>query len=280
MRIRAQATPPCCPHCGRKINWQHVAFANHFRCRSCDTRLDVRGFRGHNLGAASIAWLLAFAAGVRQPWLLVATALGAVPIGILFVLLSLRLFPIVELEPTGDFRGILYPDAGHASVAPAVETQPRRWIGERVWEFFVGINQPPSVEGFALQAGFLALALWMVWASIAPVLRIVVPEFDANRSGPRGFPVKVHIGSWTIAFTNGSDVAWTCRAELGKTPPLGKIHLADTFDLPAGGTVPVEFTRFMPSEVFDQSQLRSAAQDRISLECREPSGRRHFATLQ
>lgn len=275
MRIRVQATPASCPTCGRDIAWRHVAFARSFTCPFCHTRLRVRGRRVLKEVAAAIAFLVAFAAGARGWWLVWVGFAATLPIEVVVLVVSLRLFS-VEFEPTGEVRDILYPveDSGSDAPPPPTERPGPTRIGARAWEFFVGINQPRSVEGFAIQAGFLILAVWMVWVSVAPLVRVVVPEFDAHRSGPRGFPVSVHIGSWTIAFTNGSEMPWTCRAQLGVT------HLADTFDLPAGKTVPIDFARFDPQGTIDQSGLRAAAQARITLECREPSGRRHFATLR
>lgn len=219
--------------------------------------------------------MLAFAFGLRGPWLTFAALFGSIPVSIGLRRISRRIFR-VTFHPAGEFRSLL-----HASdQSDAVPDEPRRGgpshsrLGAQIWEFFTGINQPPTVEGTALQAGFLILALALAWASLVPVLRYAFPAFDADRLGPRGFPVAVHIDTWALTVTNGSDAAWTCRAE------LGRIRLANSFEVAARRTTPIEFARFDPNGRFKESEIRSAAQDQISLLCREPSGRRHFATLR
>lgn len=138
---------------------------------------------------------------------------------------------------------------------------------------FTGINQPRSLEGYALQTGIVAMALFVAWMSVLPLLRSLFPKFDANRSGPKGFPVTVHIGVSTLAFTNGSPVSWACRAELGAD------HLTSAFGVDAGKTVHVSFVTFDPKGTLDESRIRTAAQDGIWLVCIEPSGVSHAADL-
>lgn len=118
------------------------------------------------------------------------------------------------------------------------------------------------------------MAMFVVWISGVSLLRAVFPEFDANRSGPKGFPVSLHIGESSFAFTNGSDVSWTCRAELGRE------RLAAAFQLNAGITTQIDFARFDRSGMLDGSRIRSAAQDRIWLVCDQPSGISHSANLR
>lgn len=224
--------------------------------------------------ALAIVFLLALAAGIRGgAWLTLAACFAVIPVRMLVIAISLRFFSI-EFEPWGDLREVLYPVDDSGAAAPPAALERRSGVRERVWDFFVGINRPPTIEGTALQAGFLILALALVWASLVPVLRYAFPAFDADRSGPRGFPVAVHIDTWALTVTNGSDAAWTCRAE------LGRIRLANSFEVAARRTIPIEFARFDPNGRFKESEIRSAAQDQISLLCREPSGRRHFATLR
>lgn len=278
MRIRGQATPARCSQCGRVITWRDVAFANHPRCPVCGARLRVG--RNRALTASlGLAFLLGIAFGARGWWVIVGY-LALNPATMTLVLVAMGRFSVETLPPT-DVRDILYPIDHTGSEAAEVPRAPdrRSWIGKRAWDLFVGINQPFTIEGVAVQAVLLIVTVWVAWASVTPLLRAVVPDFGATRSGPQGFPVSVHIGSWTVAFTNGSETPWTCRAAVGRMTP-GRLYLVDSFEIPAGKTVPVEYTRFNPAGTPDAAEIRRAAQGGITVECREPSGRRHFATLQ
>jgi hypothetical protein len=276
MPIRVEASLARCPGCSREIPWQHVRFADSFVCPSCHTRLTVRAayLRTLNLIAIVISYLLAYVVGLRDWWLLIAGLVGAVPIQTLMLVISVRLFS-VEFEATGDVRDILYPADSPSSDAtefpPALETSS---IGLRLWQLFRGINQPRSVEGYALQTGVVAMGMFVAWMAVLPVLRTLFPAFDANRSGPKGFPVTVHIGESSLAFTNGSAAFWTCRAELGAD------DLAGAFGVDAGKTVYVGFATFDPAGTLDASRIRTAAQDEIRLVCVEPSGLSHSALLR
>jgi hypothetical protein len=227
------------------------------------------------LAALSIAFLLAYAIGLRDWWLLMAGFLGMVPIQTIVTLITVRLFS-VEFEPTGEVHDILHPADSHTANAEAEQTNvPRREpIAIRLWEFFKGINQPRTVEGYAIQAGIVVIAVFVAWMSALPLLRSVFPEFDASRSGPKGFPVTAEIGESTLAVTNGSDAFWTCRAELGNE------RLAGAFEVIAGKTTQISLVRFDPNGTLDRSQIRNAAQNRIWLVCDEPSGVSHAAYLR
>jgi predicted RNA-binding Zn-ribbon protein involved in translation (DUF1610 family) len=183
MPIRIVATPPVCPDCRSEIAWHHVRFGDSFTCPSCRTRLTVRGASMRTLAVAalSIAFLLAYAIGLRDWWLLMAGFLGMIPIQTIVMLIRVRLFS-VEFEPTGEVHDILHPADSHTAGAEAVLTNvPRRApIAIRLWEFFKGINQPRTVEGYALQAGLVVMAVFVAWMCALPLLRSAFPEFDAS----------------------------------------------------------------------------------------------------
>jgi hypothetical protein len=214
MPIRIVATPAACPDCRSEIAWRHVRFGHSFACPSCRTRLTVRGAytRTVALAALAMAFLLAYAIGLRDWWLLMAGFLGMIPMQTIVLLITVRLFS-VEFEPTGEVHDILHPIDSHTPDAATVLTDvPRQApIAVRLWEFFKGINQPRTVEGYALQAGIVVMTVFFAWMCALPLLRAVFPEFDAIRSGPKGFPVTVDIGESTLAVTNDSDALWTCR---------------------------------------------------------------------
>jgi hypothetical protein len=227
------------------------------------------------LAALAIAFLLAYAIGLRDWWLLIGGFLGMIPIQTIVMVVTVRLFS-VEFEPTGEVHDILYSADSPTADAEAVLTNvpPRAPIAIRLWEFFKGINQSRTVEGYALQAGIVVMAVFLAWMCALPLLRSVFPKFDAIRSGPKGFPVTMEIGESMLAVTNGSDAFWTCRAELGNE------RLAGTFEVIAGKTTQISLARFDPNGTFDQSQIRNAAQNRIWLVCEEPSGVSHAAYLR
>jgi hypothetical protein len=277
MSIRLPATPAACPGCGHEIPWQHVRYGESFGCPSCRTTLRIRGayVRIVNLAAWAIAFLLPYAIGLRNWVLLAAGFVAVIPISLIVTLITQRLFS-VELEPTGEVRDILYPTDSHSAdraAAPAEVSEPRS-LGFRVWERFKGINEPPTLEGYAIQGGLVAMAIFLIWIPAVVVLRSAFPQFDATRSGPVGFPVTVHIGESMLAITNGSDVRWRCRAELGRARLFG------AFEVETGQTSQISFARFDPNGTLDSSRIRSAAQERISLVCDEPNGISHSATLQ
>jgi hypothetical protein len=277
MPIRVSATPASCPDCGRKIAWQHVRFGQSFGCPSCRMQLRVRGayMQTLNLTGWAIAFLLAYAIGLRNWSLLVVGLVGVIPIQTVVMLITLRLFS-VEFEGTGEFKDILYStDSEDTDATPVATNMPERPpIAVRLWELFKGVNQPRSLEGYALQFGIVAMAMFLVWMPAVRLLRSVRPEFDATRAGPKGFAVTVHIGESMLGFTNGSDVSWTCRAELGME------RLPGAFEVDARKTTQISFARFDPSGTLDQSRMRGAAQDRIYLVCEEPSGISHSALLR
>jgi hypothetical protein len=103
--------------------------------------------------ALALAFLLAYAIGLRDWWLLMAGFLGMIPIQTIVLLITVRLFS-VEFVPTGEVHDILHPIDSHTADAETVMTDvPRQApIAIRLWEFFKGINQSRTLEGYALQA--------------------------------------------------------------------------------------------------------------------------------
>jgi len=227
------------------------------------------------IAALAIAFLLAYAIGLRDWWLLMAGFLGMIPIQTIVLLITVRLFS-VEFEPTGEVHDILHPIDSHAVDAETVLTDvpPQPPIAIRFRGSFKGINQPRTLEGYALQIGILVMAVFFAWMLALPLLRAVFPEFDGIRSGPRGFLVTVDIGESTLAVTNDSEASWTCRAELGNE------RLAATFEVNAGKTTQIDLATFDPSGAIDRSRIRNAVQNRMRLVCAEPSGVSHAAYLR
>ena len=277
MAILVPAAPAACPVCREDVAWRYVRFGRTFVCPSCLARLTVRGAYRRTIAFAAImiAFLLAYAAGLRGWWLLVVGYVAVIPVQTVVLLITLRLFS-AQFEPTGDVRDILYDTNGHSIVettAAADLAQPTP-AHVRLGQLFMDINQPPTVEGYALQAGIVAMTIGLVWMLSVLLLRSISPDFDARRSGPTGFPVSVTIGRASLVFTNGSDVRWRCRAELGSERLFG------AFSLEAGTTTPIAFTVFDPPGGLDDARIRRAAQDRIRLVCDEPSGISHSANLR
>jgi hypothetical protein len=277
MTIRVHAAPGVCPVCRSEIAWRQVRFGLSFTCPSCRTPLRIRSalIRIISVTGCAIAFLGSYAIGLRGWSLLFTGFLGVIPLQTVMLLLTVRLFS-VEFEPTGEVREILYPieiDQADA-VLPSTVGSDKAPIGVRLWHLFKGINEPRSLEGYAVQTGILVMALFVSWMCALPLLRSLFPGFDTNRSGPKGFPVTAHIGQSALRFTNSSDALWTCRAELGREP------LSGTFDVGAGRTIEIRFATFDSNGALDDARIRKAAQDRIRLVCTEPSGISHSADLR
>jgi hypothetical protein len=106
---------------------------------------------------------------------------------------------------------------------------------------------------------------------VRPFVHYVAPEWGATKQGPPAFPVKVHIGGETIAFTNGSTVAWSCEASLG----LSKQRFS--FSIDPYGTRELSYVHLRGSgSQTEVGVLRDAARGLIDITCAEPSGRTHL----
>jgi hypothetical protein len=161
----------------------------------------------------ALAFLLAYAIGLRDWWLLMAGFLGMIPIQTFVLLITVRLFS-VEFVPTGEVHDILHLIDSHTADAETVMTDvPRQApIAIRLWEFFKGINQSRTLEGYALQAGIVVMAVFFAWTCALPLLRAVFPEFDAIRSGLRGF-----LSRWTL-----ENRRWRSQTNLTRSGRVGR----------------------------------------------------------
>jgi hypothetical protein len=172
MQLRVSATPASCPDCGHDVAWHHVRFGRSFGCPTCRTPLRVRGAytRTLNIAATAIAYLLSYALGLRDWPLIVVGFLGMFPIQIVVTLITLRLFS-VEFEATGEFRDILHPaDSQIDDDAVPISLPERSPVALKLWELFKDINQPPTLEGYALQFGIVIMTTFVVWSlAVAPV---------------------------------------------------------------------------------------------------------------
>jgi hypothetical protein len=217
MQLRVSATPASCPDCGHDVAWHHVRFGRSFGCPTCRTPLRVRGAytRTLNIAATAIAYLLSYALGLRDWPLIVVGFLGMFPIQIVVTLITLRLFS-VEFEATGEFRDILHPaDSQIDDDAVPISLPERSPVALKLWELFKDINQPPTLEGYALQFGIVIMTTFVVWSLAVALLHAVFPGFDAARSGQTEVPTTVRVGKSMRSFTNDADISWICRAELG-----------------------------------------------------------------
>jgi hypothetical protein len=129
-----------------------------------------------------------------------------------------------------------------------------------------------TLEGVVLRGAAIILGLSMVWMAARPLVRRLAPELGATKHGPAAFPVKVHLGDDTISFTNGSTESWSCSAILG----LGTEY-ASAFSIDPQQTRELSYLDFRGSDNDVQvAALRDAADEKITIECTERSGRTHL----
>jgi hypothetical protein len=97
----------------------------------------------------------------------VAGFLAMFPIQIAATLITLRLFS-VEFEATGEFRDILHPaDSQIDDDAVPISLPERSPVALKLWELSKDINQPPTLEGYALQFGIVIMTY--LWCGALPV---------------------------------------------------------------------------------------------------------------
>lgn len=277
------AVPMRCPSCGAQIPWRRVTAQLEFACAECGHGMRLRDgyFRVLYILAMVVISLIAYAAGIRDEALFATAILGLWPTYFLLVFINMRLFP-PDVEPTGDFRGILYGinqrnDAFTASDPPA-ETSVVRDIPTRApadedpRQMFKTGRDHRSLEEIVIRGAVIVMAGWLVWTAARPLIYRIAPELGATKSGPSVFPVTVHIGEETVDFTNGSTVPWICRAELG----FGKEYLS-TFSIEPQHTRELSYLDFRSSGAqVDPAVSRRAARGKITMACAEPSGITHF----
>jgi hypothetical protein len=263
------AFPVTCPVCG--ATFPPALLTRRQRCPACRAGLTIR--RQFVLVIAlvvlAISVLIALAIGVPRAWLFVTAWLLARPIQFVVMFVTVRLFP-VELEATGDFRGVLYEDR-EAVIARAPDAP-----GPSPDIQFAASRKPWTFADLAIGLFLAAIMLGVGYWSVSPLIAMVFPQYGAIRRGPNGFPVTIHIGHRLIAFTNGSAVSWTCNATLGS---VGRPAAAAVFPVEAGRTHGVFYSDFVEAHGSSDGDLEEAARDSVALLCREPSGRRHFATI-
>jgi predicted RNA-binding Zn-ribbon protein involved in translation (DUF1610 family) len=279
--IRA-AIPIKCPECGVAISWHQATGHVQFLCPGCGHGLRLRDnyFRVLYLFAAVVVTIIAYAAGMRGDSLFAVVVLGLWPTHLLLVFITIRLFP-PDVESTGDFRGILYgsitpEDASTAPEFPirttAIQPSTEAADGSDKRGMFRLGKEHRTLEGVVLRGAAIILGLSMVWMAAKPLIHRLAPELGATMNGPPAFPVRVHLGDDTIAFTNGSTEAWSCKAELG----FGEEYTS-AFSVDPQQTRELLYLDFRGSDTHVQvAALREAARGKITIGCAEPSGRTHF----
>src|SRR5687768_5938276 len=110
--VLGPSVPARCPSCQLEIIWDHKDIGVQIICPRCQGGMRLRHsyHRTVKLLSFAIVGLLVYALGARGDTLLWATPLLAMPVMMLAVSASTRLFA-PEAEATGEFRGILYGEA-------------------------------------------------------------------------------------------------------------------------------------------------------------------------
>lgn len=266
-----------CPVCKSPIDWQ---FGKVFpsRCSSCGVGLlpTFRSPLASYIGSLILAALVAYNAGLRNILLIGAVLIASWPICFLILWIDVRFFG-VKVEVSGDFRSMLYGatdlPAGTADSRVAEPDAPEGEMTDRD-ESQIALNRAESwtLEGAVITFGAIALGVWIAAVTVKPVIYRVFPKWDATRTGPKVFPIGVHIGEVTIEFTNGSDHDWDCTAGLGAP------ESTTSFGVPARHSRAIPYRQFIRPAKVSLPQLPRFARVRISISCTEtsPPGLTHY----
>lgn len=121
-------------------------------------------------------------------------------------------------------------------------------------------------------------AVYMLWAAANAVLYLAMPDAAEIRNAQNGFAMRAEIHKNRLAFTNESDLGWTCDVRISAGLPL--TFRAST-SLPAGVTREIRYVDFRPRYfLVEPAELRDSARREIRVECREPSGLSRAALLK
>ncbi len=287
MTIIRAALPVKCPECGTAISWREAG-PLPFHCSRCGQglRLRINYFRVLYILAGVIVTLLCRAAGLRGDTLFAVVLLGLWPMHLLLVFITMRLFP-PDVEPTGDFRAILFGAVGTGEAETdrelveetgTTENLPRQRVtAVAVVRWIIGDPAHWTFEGVVLRGSAIVLVLWLVWTAMTPLIHRFVPKLAATRQGPAVFPLKAQIGGETIAFTNGATDSWVCTALLG----VDKEYAAG-FGLDPGQTRQVSYAAFEGTTTAppEPHAVRYAAWEEISAVCVDSLDRPHSVTLR
>jgi hypothetical protein len=253
-----------CPACNARLSWRNSQGGGRFLCAACKNTGRIR--RSYSLVVTAVgavtAGLLAYALGARGDVLISSIFIGFYPTSLLIALISVQVFA-PDLEPTGEFRAILY---GGDSVdnPPVVSDEEQRRL--RV--------------GRILMNGLAVFAFICLLTGAAALFRIersiynVVPGLS-SRSGPSAFPVTVRIEDDGLDFTNGSSGPWTCTSKIGI-----KEITSPTFALEAAQTRFVSYESFVDRAVpLSADDGYWKARERIIVQCLDDAGLTHFVVF-
>jgi hypothetical protein len=271
-----------CPACNARLAWQRATIDTPFFCPECKQGVVFRPryLRTLNVVSLSLAGLVAYGLGIRDDALLAAVLLMLLPAHWVILFISIRVFP-PDLEPTGDYRGILFgltdsddsehsplePDAGSPTTSPPTAVDQ----GNRGTLFKV-TAEPHSVEGLVLGVAAMILVGSAGWMLVEPLVYRLAPGVNATRTGPAGFPVTILIGETALSVTNGSNDLWSCRVELGAWAEHGAglgVAPRQTSDVP--------YARFEPGA--SDAELSRLARQSIAITCADESNTAHMASF-
>jgi hypothetical protein len=250
--------------------------SGNFECPACQCRVQLKTgyFRLLYCLAAVMVWLIGRAVGIRSDALLWTVLVLLWPAFFVIASITLWLFP-PDVELSGDYRGILYPQAPAETAASLGDTEDvstgrldRAEAAPRT-RMFAGAGGTRPIEEKVFATLGIILLVFGVWMAIQPLVNRIAPELGATFTGPKTFPVTIHIGEHDLGVTNSSTGQWTCRIELGTW-----VVFTSTL------TVESNQTRHAPYAAFERVSDRaldplSAARESIWINCAEESGITH-----
>lgn len=268
-----------CPGCGTALEWRRAPV--EYACPHCGSllRLPHRYKQASFWTAAFAVPFVGYALGLSRDeiWLAEFVVLNVFH---LLALVPVRVFPpLVEMKERRQMLhgglplDVLQP-VRVETVDQSVEDPLRR---RRMFQL---TNPPVSLEGIAIVVVGIALALSQVVVHGEALIAKVYPEFRATKTGPKGFPITVHIGADALHVTNGSDRAWYCYFRLGR-PTSERATLTSPVRVEPGGGVDVAYRDFLSVDPrVDAAVRRRLARDDMQAQCAEPSGLSHYGTLR
>ena len=269
-----------CPACGAEIQWRRAPV--DYACSTCGSKLRLQGRHQRTTfwTIALLTPLAAYGLGLTRDdiWILEFVVLSAMHAWFAFV--PLRLFPpVVEVIE----RHQAFP-APPLDMFPATRTEiagASPPSGARQSRRMFQLTDPPiSLEGIAIAAVGIALAVGQAVMHGESLISKVYPEFHATRTGPKGFPITVQIGAEALHVTNGSDRPWYCYIRLGR-PTSERATMTSPVRVESRRSVDVAYSDFSSLDPrVDAAARRRLAREDMQAQCAEPSGLSHYGTLR
>jgi len=269
-----EAKSSTCPACSCEIvsRWITGPFPGRIParvfCYHCGAALLVRGSYLWSLYFVALGSIIlgTYTLGFGGYDFIVVVGVAVLPLWILMVFVSIRLFPLELEESTASEtelryfladRGLELPhDDRDETAVPGRELKLEQIGGSRVF------------DGIA-KVVLIGVYVFLISKAVIAVLDRFIPPPAQIMNAQSGFPLRAELGQDGIAFTNMSEEDWMCEVALGSSGLVGA-----AFQLPSHQTREIRYEDFRPSLfMIRAAQLRSAGREQLLARCTERSGR-------